>query len=374
MKKVLLIGFLDSPHFARWVELLLDKSDLNLVLFSSSPGRRLNPKLVEILSNSPYRVTISSWSPRYPWFTYLLDLFPLIELRARKLNKCLRETKFDAIHYFEMQHSGYLLTKSAPPGITPVAYSNYGSDIFWFSRFQAHAKKIAKALAITDLVFYECDRDLEFIQNHVKPGARLCKTVNSGGLRERAVDTDKARDTILIKGYSNKWGRALWVLWQLKSARNEIRGKFRIVLYSCDYHVPVLAAFWSALFRIKVESYLKGSLTHEQTLELFNGAIMHIAVSRSDGIPSSTLEAMQGGAIPIQSSTACMEEWIIHGRTGFLIEERSDELLLAFHRILSDADFRAKAAKKNKSAIRDRHDSNLVGNAVAGVYKELLSN
>jgi glycogen synthase len=40
------------------------------------------------------------------------------------------------------------------------------------------------------------------------------------------------------------------------------------------------------------------------------------------------------GAFPIQTSTACVDEWIIHGSTGLELQEANSELLA---RVLTEA-------------------------------------
>lgn len=89
-----------------------------------------------------------------------------------------------------------------------------------------------------------------------------------------------------------------------------------MLVYSRDLHDPALARLWDELLGIRVQSFTKGELTHIQTLSLFEVSIMHIWISKSDGIPPSTLEAMRGGANPIKSNTECLEDWIFNGKMG----------------------------------------------------------
>ena len=372
MRKLLMIGFLDSPHFARWVEAVAEGSDYHLELFSSSPSRSINSKLQTVLDNYGHRVTIAKNSPRLPWLTYIVDKIPGLATRKRGLKHCIANGDFDLIHFFEMQHAGYLLAGLNAELGTKCAYSNYGSDIYWFSRFSKHSQRIDRALSLVDLVFYECSRDYDYMKSKTKEGCLFKKTINSGGLRPASNASSDERLTILVKGYSNRWGMALWSIFQLTSLRRQILGQYRIVIYSCDYHVPLIAKLWGMLFGLDVKTHLKGSLSHEETLRLFGDALAHVAISRSDGVPSSTLEAMGGGAIPIQSNTACMEDWIEHGVNGFLIPRDPVAFRGAVEKILQDKSFVLKASSANMRKIQDSHSYEKVQADILEGYQKLF--
>jgi len=50
-------------------------------------------------------------------------------------------------------------------------------------------------------------------------------------------------------------------------------------------------------------------MSHKQVLEMFAKSIIYVGLSESDGIRISMLEAMAMGATPVQTSTACCDEW-----------------------------------------------------------------
>lgn len=371
-KTVLLIGFLDSPHLARWVELLLDNTEYRFVLFSSSPGRRINGQLARLLKSRPERISTSAHSPKKPWLTFLVDLFGLAS-RLKKLERCLQEANPDVIHFFEMQHSGYLIQKATRRPKAKYLYSSYGSDIYWFGNQSKHREKISKVLEFTDGVFYECARDLSFMKSHAKNSCSFIKTVNSGALPTRQGKLSSNPTTILIKGYSNKWGMSLWALRQVLKKRDLIAGRYRIVMYSCDYHVPLIAKLWGALKGVEIETHLKGSLSHVEVLKLMEDSICHIAISRSDGIPSATLEAMWGGAIPIQSKTACLEDLITNGENGFLIDIDELELLSALDTVLKNSVLTKRVRERNISIVMKATDKNIIGEQIRQTYLKILT-
>lgn len=352
--------------------MVLANTDYVLKLFSSSPGRVINPKLVNLLEEFPARVSISRFSPKYPWLTYLIDLIPGLSSRRKMLQKCVDEQKFDAIHFFEMQHSGYLLQSLKELPRTKIIYSNYGSDIFWYQKFAKHVRRMQRILSATDLVFYECSRDLIFIKAAAKKGLVTVRTVNSGGLRPLTPTyKPSARSTILVKGYSNRWGKGIWTLLQMSKLTSMLRS-FEVVVYSCDPHVVPLAHLWGLVSRVTIRTHIKGSLSHDETLALFEDSIAHVAMSKSDGIPSSTLEAMRGGAIPIQSNSACMERFIQNGINGFLIPINGSELRKALVTILQDVAFTQKARVENMKLISEVHSEETIAKEAIAGYEAIF--
>jgi glycosyltransferase involved in cell wall biosynthesis len=52
---------------------------------------------------------------------------------------------------------------------------------------------------------------------------------------------------------------------------------------------------------------------------MFARSKIYVGLSESDGISTSMLEAMAMGAIPVQTSTACCDEWF--GDSGVAVHE-----------------------------------------------------
>jgi glycosyltransferase involved in cell wall biosynthesis len=372
-KSLLFIGFFDSTHFARWIENVLESTDYELTIFCSSPARRINPYLQRLISDNESRLRISKHSPKNPFFAYLIDKMPLVNQRSRALKSEILN-RHDIIHYFEMQHSGYLLL----PLISElrdkkVVYSNYGSDIFWFKKYRSHRRKMEKVLSLTDLVFYECERDLGFLKSHCPKTAEYVWTINSGGLRDIPKYSDSNdRDIVLIKGYSNKWGQGLRSLLLIVRARKIVKeSRLRVVVYSADFHIPIVARLLEALYGFRIKTHAKGALLHNEVLDLMRKSIVHLAMSKSDGIPASTLEAMASGAIPIQSSSACMDSMIKNGVNGFIIGNNQSNLSQILNTVIFKPNFSSKARRISEESIKKFYKSNKIGESSAAHYKNL---
>ena len=373
-KSLLFIGFFDSPHFARWIENVLESTDYELTIFCSSPARRINPYLQRLLSDNKSRLRVSRHSPKFPFFAYLIDKMALVNQRSKALKSEI-DNRHDIIHFFEMQHSGYLLL----PLISElrdkkVVYSNYGSDIFWFKKYRSHTRRMEQVLSVTDLVFYECERDLDFLRKHCPQATEYVWTINSGGLRKiQTYMESNDRDIILVKGYSNKWGQGLMsLLLVLRARRIAEDSGLRVVVYSADLHVPFLAKLFFLPFKLKVETHQKGTLTHDKVLELMRRSVVHLAISKSDGVPSSTLEAMAFGSIPLQSPSACLGRFFKDGENGFVVDSIRTDISNMLLKSTTDESFVSRARKANSEVIEKTFSSAAISSTANEGYRNLL--
>ncbi len=101
---------------------------------------------------------------------------------------------------------------------------------------------------------------------------------------------------------------------------------------------------------------LSDDVGHEEILKLHGMSRISIGLSMSDAISTSLLETMAMGSFPIQSWTACADEWITEG-TGFLVPpEDPDQIEIAIRRALEDDELVDHAAIQNWEVITKRCD------------------
>ena len=98
----------------------------------------------------------------------------------------------------------------------------------------------------------------------------------------------------------------------------ELRG-YKIIVYSANRSVLKLAKQISKQTGLEIKAFGKGAMSHKQVLEMFAKSKIYVGLSESDGISTSMLEAMAMGAIPVQTSTACCDEWF--GDSGVAVHE-----------------------------------------------------
>jgi hypothetical protein len=306
---------LDSIHSARWLKQFNDQK-IDFLLFPSSPNRRIHPQLKALLE----RNTIANYKivPFGEWFglpLWILDKFTNNFFRGALLRWTIERHKPDILHALELQNAGYVslraLSKYKSDGLRFIA-TNWGSDIFWFQRFPKHRAKLEALLKLADAYSAECHRDVALAIELGFTGEALPVIPNAGGFSKADLSLpllppDK-RKTIALKGYHGWVGRAKVSLEAVRELAQEL-GQYQFVVYSANRSVIKLAKQVAKETGLDITAHAKGSLSHQQVLELFAKSKIYVGLSESDGISTSMLEAMAMGAIPVQTSTACCDEW-----------------------------------------------------------------
>jgi hypothetical protein len=306
---------LDSIHSARWLE-QFSHQEFDFVLFPSSPNRRVHPQLKALLERNTtanYKIV-----PLGKWFglpLWIMDKFANNFFRGALLRWTIERHKPDILHALELQNAGYVslraLSKYKSDGLRFIA-TNWGSDIFWFQRFPKHRAKLEALLKLADAYSAECHRDVALAIELGFTGEALPVIPNAGGFSKADLSLpllppDK-RKTIALKGYHGWVGRAKVSLEAVRELAEEL-GQYQFVVYSANRSVIKLAKQVAKETGLDITAHAKGSLSHQQVLELFAKSKIYVGLSESDGISTSMLEAMAMGAIPVQTSTACCDEW-----------------------------------------------------------------
>jgi len=314
-KTAVVVCMLDSIHSARWLEQFSDQ-EIDFVLFPSSPSRRIHQQLNTLLE----RNTIANYKivPFGKWFglpLWILDKFTNNFFRGTLLRWTIKRHKPDILHALELQNAGYVslraLSKHKPVGLRFIA-TNWGSDIFWFQRFPKHRAKLQALLKLADAYSAECHRDVALAKELGFTGEALPVIPNAGGFSKADLSmpllTPDKRKTIALKGYHGWVGRAKVSLEAVGGLAEELKD-YKFVVYSANRFVIKLAKQVAKETGLDITAHAKGSLSHQQVLELFAKSKIYVGLSESDGISTSMLEAMAMGTIPVQTSTACCDEW-----------------------------------------------------------------
>jgi glycosyltransferase involved in cell wall biosynthesis len=311
----------DSIHVARWIA-QFDPTEVKFVLFPSGPNRRIHLKIRDLISDGrkfDNQISLFPFGGRLSLLLWGLDRFAGDRLRGQFLKSLLRKAGPDYVHALELQNAGYLTAKCLQDSriTTPFIATNYGSDIYWFSRIPKHLKRIKSLLDIADGYSAECSRDYRLAAS-ISSGFQVMPLMpTAGGLKISALNSSK-RSKIAVKGYENFWGKALVVLEALKGISDELI-EYEIVFFGSDKALIEQATIAAQTTNLRLTALGSGGLGHGQVLELLSESEIYIGHSLSDGISTSMLEAMSMGAIPIQTCTSCADEWITDKKTGFIV-------------------------------------------------------
>ena len=376
----------ESIHTARWIS-QIDNQDWDVLLF---------PVYIAPLNAEIKNVTF--FASAWPWqksggrqsriISFLAPLFWIDSLisklkgiktyffATKALSFIISWWRPDIVHSLEIQHAGYLtldarvlLKSNFPTWIV----TNWGSDIYLFGRLNNHKQKIEAVLANCDYYSCECQRDIELAIKHGFKGKTLPVIPNTGGfdLSLKGAEPTSSRRMILLKGYQNWAGRALVGLQALRFCADLLQN-YTLLISSASPEVIIAAELFSQDTNIPVE--IIPSVSHEKILWYFGQSRIYIGLSISDAISTSLLEAMVMGTFPIQSCTACADEWIKDGESGFIVPPEDPTIIAsAIRKTLIDDVLVTKAAESNSKTAFERLDDSIIRPKVVKMYRDIFT-
>jgi hypothetical protein len=369
-KRILVICMYDSIHSARWLSQFQDQ-DIEFLLFPSSPHRKVHKNLKALVAgNSKASYKLFPLSKLFGLPLWIADKFVDNWFRSTLVKSAIRSFKPQFVHAMELQNAGYIAAKAMPSkSSAKLIATNWGSDIFWFQQFPKHRDKLKHLLSVADYYSCECNRDVALAKGLGFLGQVMPVIPNAGGfskeLLSKPVPLLTDRKVIAIKGYHGWVGRAKVALEAVEAIANDLKA-YRLVVYSANRGTITLAKQIAKRTGLGITIFGKGKLTHNQVLELFASAKIYVGLSLSDGISTSLLESMAMGAIPVQTATACCDEWFTD--SGVKVTEITVEgvqkailagLKLAENQAHSD---------RNREIIRTKADADDVAKIAQGFY------
>ena len=324
---ILLVGMVDSPHFQKWINTLREEfTDKDIYIFPSDRPRLLRHK--EVASQRRIaRVNIFQLVPaRQLNFAlyYLLDLLFLQRWRAYFLARLISRKKPNIIHFHEMQHSAYLFnliaTHSKAPKNIKIIVSTWGSDLTLYSWADKHITQIQSVLSWTDVLTAEkeCEqidaRRLDYKGVFLSP-VYITLGKSKDEIKESSLTS--SRRIVLIKGYQDNPGRALNALHALEELQDELNA-FEIIVYSASDPVRLQVDLLRNKYAMNIKVLER--ISYQEMQNIFSQARISIGLAVSDGLPGVLVEAMAGGAFPIQSANSAAKDLIEHGVGGFIVD------------------------------------------------------
>ena len=420
-KTILLVAMPGSIHVVRWIRQLHDQG-FDIHLFPSTGGVIIHPEMEGVTFHSPIfprAVRIGKQkpgkSPRLtvgaatlsaqnvesaqrqvgslgaeissPTFSQQLRLFlrqQVLErfmpgFRGRRLLKVIRSIRPDMVHSLEIQAAGFLtleVKKQFPANFPPWLVTNWGSDIFLFGRLRRHKAKISEVLANCNYYSCECERDVRLARQFGFRGTTMPVFPNTGGFDLAVLEKVREhipvsnRKLIMLKGYQNWAGRSLVGLRALGRCK-DVLGGYSVLIYLASPDVEIAAELFSGETGIPLR-IIPNNTPHQEILSLHAQARISIGLSISDAISTSFLEAMVMGSFPIQSCTACADEWIEHGVSGMIVPPEDPDIIeMAIRSALSDDGLVNEAAAINWRIAQERLDSLLIKKKVIDMYSSL---
>lgn len=383
--KILFVASGESVHTARWIR-QLDDQGYEIHLFSSEVSSRLHPLLhgrvtfhcdVSSRASGPRAKGVPVGHPLLAAGANLVSRRLFTERPTDRLTALIRKLRPDVVHSMELQAAGYLTLEARGRLDRPFPYwavSNWGSDIYLFGRLPEHRGRLRAILSHCDLYLCECRRDVALAQD-LGLGSQPSVVVPSGGGLSlgslapwRAVPPSQRR-RILLKGYQGWAGRALCGLRAIEMLADELR-PFELIIYLPNPEVELKARLIAEDTGLRIR--IVPQTSHDGMLRLHGQARTSIGLSISDAASTSFLEALAMGSFPIQSNTACADEWVIDGQTALLVPPEEPQLIAQALRLAVNDDCLVdEAARYNQSVVEERLGAEMIRARVKALYEKI---
>lgn len=379
MKKVLIVGMLDSIHLARWL-IQFENTNISFLIFPSRTFRSIHPKLLDLTRNNTNYKLAYSLVPHFlaGYFDFAVfrhtQTLVRLNLRGLALRRKINRYKPAYVHALEIQGAGYLCDRAIDfdHPTFKLILTNWGSDIFYYQNFPAHREKIRSALRKADFYSAECLRDYKLATFMGFNGINLPCVPNAGGfdadeLKSQQVLPSKRRN-IVVKAYGGIFGRGNLVIEVLRRILPDFPN-YNVFLYSVTPDVVSNVSRLANEFPDRVSySLIGGGISHEALREIFLQSRIYIGCSISDGISTSFLEALTTGAYPIQTDTSCAGEWLNKGAIGDLIPLNDSCLLSSIRAALENDELVDAAGSVNLEISKTHLDFKSLSQIAHGFY------
>jgi hypothetical protein len=369
-RRILFVGYPLSPHLQRWISHVSPAWDLHL--WYAKRGYIPNDA---------------------QWLHDVQRLLPGVTLHcsrvegenaeAQDLARTIDDVRPDTVHSICIQEYAYVTLEARKRAAYFPSWivSNGGNDLYLYGRAHDHERRIAAVLGACDLYLAECTRDVKLAFRMGLSG-EVFPVIPAGGgyplerLWKADVESPSRRRWVLLKGYQHELGRALVALKAFELCSDDLRD-YKIGIYgiknsNLSASVPIEAE--KLRLKTDLDVQLLEEVSHHQQILRHGRARISVGLSLSDGISASLLEAMIMGSFPIQSDTACANEWIVDGETGMIVPPESPEAVAkALRKALREDRLVDEAAARNRRTAKERLDRKFISGQIQEIYEAALS-
>jgi glycosyltransferase involved in cell wall biosynthesis len=342
-------------------------------------GRRTRQRLRSLAGATPGGLTVIAKSRRVAG--------PLLApVKGRRLRRVVERVRPDVVHGLRIPYEAMAAVAACPPGV-PMAVSIWGNDLTHealTSRRSSHATR--GVLTRADLLFADCQRDIDLARTWGLPPSAVTAVVPGGGGIDFARMAEGAR---IETSQLGRWlGPDCRLIVNPRGARPYVRNDvlleaLSLIATGLDPRVRVVfadAAHDATLrhavqrHRLRNKIVVLGKCSPGEMLSLFGQAEVSVSITDQDGTPNSMLEAMAAGVVPVCSDLPSIREWIEPARNGFLATFNDPHAVAGALRLalgLSDAG-RAAIRAENARIIAARAERGSSGMLAAQMYRALL--
>lgn len=389
--RIVFVAIPNSIHTARWINQITDQGwEIHLVPSVPLPLHPYLKDKVRVHEQTEQKMArwrrtainlLARW-PHHRGSGHARRLRERIQAQVPigGLDQVIRHVRPHLVHSLEFQHGSYpvLETKQRLQAEMPTwIVSSWGSDVYLFHRLAEHRARVQAVLATCDYYACECARDVALARELGLRGEVLPVLSCGGGFDLAQMRTlrrpgpTSQRRVILVKGYQGWAGRGLVALRAVAMCADVLQAHgYRVVVQLASPDTLTAAELVAHSTGLPIEIAQHGDYT--EALQRFGAARVHIGLSISDGISQSLLEAMVMGAFPIQSCTACADEWIEDGKSGFIVPPEDPHIVAAaLRRAVTDDALVDQAAAINDATAARRLAYGHIKEQVVEMYRSI---
>ncbi len=344
--KILFLSEPQSIHAVRWINQLAD-TDWELMIHpTAAPSFTSLPELRRghVISVENPRSLIASL--RHCIETWRPDVIHLLGLCIDLSNRGL--TLVEALRH---PISGVV----KKPIHTPLVYSSWGADLDYWAAIASNGRGVRDVLTVMDYHLPECERDARLARSLGFCGTTTEKLPAFGGITwnlpttQELLDVVRRRD-IFIKARDSidgdPVGRALQAVLACSGIAPHLR-EYQLLFAQARSNIQ---QWIERLHRATglATTVLPRLPHHNDLLSVIRRARVAISLTINDGLPSTLVEAMSFGALPIFSNLSPLAEWITHGENGLLVDPLNIlEVQKALTTAMTNDDLVINASRKN---------------------------
>jgi hypothetical protein len=364
-KRILIVAMLDSVHTFRWLSQFKD-SEIDFIIFPSKKHKVIHEGTLRLIDSKNQATSslalFGKWAKFHGYLDFLLHIamsqILKRDFRLQALLKLNLKNQFDYVHALEIQGAGYLVDSLKRVGGFQFStiLTNWGSDIYFYQNLPEHKERIKSALLSADFYSAECRRDYSLARDLGFQGIDLPCIPNAGGFLfedQTLGDTASSRVNVVAKAYGGEFGRGDLVIAALRNTFNVIP-VYTAYLYSVtdDLIEQVERLVQEFPGRVSYSSR-KNPLTRAEMKSLFRRSRVYVGASRSDGISTSFLEALNYGCYPIQTDTSCAGDWKVLGAEASIVSQDISEIENNLVVALRDNELVNRAQIKNLAVAKE---------------------
>ncbi len=394
--RILFIAETASIHAARWINQFRDTGWAIHVFQGVAQSNGVSPEFkcgelyLPYPAKVPDNITYTLTLPSNRLIRNTINQSKLSEtVHVRHLAKLIKMLNPDVIHSLGLNVNGNNMCRSillarrilGEKFKVPWIYSSWGTDLdYYLKQSDQHRREVENVLQTCDYYIAECNRDAllakkmgfhgEFAGFFPAFGGINCEEIR--GLRQKGDIS--SREIVMLKGRDHAEGgdpigRAMTAMKAFLLCRDILSGR-KIVIGQATSAIKKEAALLSKTkgFDIEILPYV----SHKDLLNIMGSSKVFIALTTNDGLPSSLVEAMSLGALPIHSDLDPIREWISNGENGLLVPpEDIQAVAFAIERAFKDDDLIEKAAKINSRIVKERLSYSLIRHKAIKMYEHV---